>query len=51
MKKEKEFNGFIKQEKKDLKQLDRDFEEQGYEIIWFVQDFLDVRRERIKDLK
>jgi len=39
------------EEEKDLKQLEEDFKEQGYELIWFVQNFIDVRRERMKDNK
>ena len=37
------------QEEEDLRQLELDFREEGYDIIWFVQNFLDVRRERIKE--
>jgi hypothetical protein len=40
---------FLKMEKEDIKQLKRDFHNEGYEIVDFVKDFINVRQERIGD--
>jgi vacuolar-type H+-ATPase subunit I/STV1 len=42
---------FLKMEIEDIKQFKRDFNSEGYEILDFIQDFINVRQERIDERK
>lgn len=46
----KEIKEFIKQEEADIKQLITDFKNEGYLMLDFIKDFIEVRRDRIKQL-
>ncbi len=47
----KEIKEFIKQEEADIKQLITDFKNEGYLMLDFIKDFIEVRRDRIKQLQ